>query len=121
MQDGFSLDALIDALAERVAEKVVARLARDASDKLAGTRPQMVSGQRCQPSVGMFTEREAAERLGVSRQLLRKWRRDGTGPQFVKLNKCVRYPIEEIERFVRVRRSISISRPKSGVAPEVVQ
>src|ERR1700690_4251660 len=105
MQGGFSLEVLLDDLAERVAEKLHARLVRDATRKPTGPLLLAEAGQPGAPPTRMLKEREAAEKLGVSPQLLRKWRRDGAGPQFVKLNKCVRYQIGEIGRFVRLRRS----------------
>jgi helix-turn-helix protein len=48
----------------------------------------------------MLSERQAANILAVSIAALRKWRREGRGPQFTRLERCVRYDIRAIERFL---------------------
>lgn len=48
----------------------------------------------------MLSEREAAGILAVSVAALRRWRREGRGPQFTRLERCVRYPLRAIENFV---------------------
>ena len=53
----------------------------------------------------LLNEHEAATFLRVSVQLLRKWRGSGIGPQYIKLSKCVRYELCELERFVASKRS----------------
>lgn len=53
----------------------------------------------------LMNEREAAKALQVSVQLLRKWRANGAGPKYIKLGKCVRYAISDIEEFIAMRRS----------------
>lgn len=42
-------------------------------------------------SVRMMNEKQAARMLGVSIAALRRWRREGRGPRFARLEKCVRY------------------------------
>jgi hypothetical protein len=49
---------------------------------------------RCLP------EKPAATVLGVSVALLRKWRRTGGGPLYVRLGKLVRYRLSDLQRFV---------------------
>lgn len=44
---------------------------------------------------------ELANRWDMSGRTLEGWRLQGTGPGYVKLGNCVRYPIEEVERFER--------------------
>jgi predicted DNA-binding transcriptional regulator AlpA len=45
-------------------------------------------------------ERQAARLLGVTTAGLRKWRREGRPPRFVRIGKCVRYPLSEIRALV---------------------
>jgi predicted DNA-binding transcriptional regulator AlpA len=44
-----------------------------------------------------LTESETARRLGVSISGLRKWRRNGSGPRFVRLGRLVRYLATDIQ------------------------
>jgi hypothetical protein len=53
----------------------------------------------------LMNEREAAKTLRVSVQLLRKWRSSGDGPNHIKLGKCVRYAVRDIEEFIAKQRS----------------
>jgi len=46
-------------------------------------------------------EGETARLLSVSRALLRKWRRTGDGPRWLKIGRCVRYPLAALKEFVR--------------------
>jgi len=52
-----------------------------------------------------LTTRELADRIGVSPELVKIWRKRGTGPRWMKLgdaqNSPVRYPIAEVERWER--------------------
>jgi excisionase family DNA binding protein len=61
------------------------------------------------------TERDAAERLGVSVRTLQKWRLQGDGPRFVKLGHAVRYDGQDLEAYIESsrRRSTSESPPES--------
>jgi excisionase family DNA binding protein len=56
-----------------------------------------------------MTEREAAERLGLSVRTLQKWRLLGSGPEFLKLGHAVRYDPEDLERYVESARRRSTS------------
>ena len=47
----------------------------------------------------LLTEKEASAMLSVSVHTLRTWRRLGSGPKYVKLNKLVRYPLKDLEEF----------------------
>jgi hypothetical protein len=53
----------------------------------ASTHPQMIN------------EKQAARVLSVSVAALRRWRREGRGPEFAHLETCVRYPLRSIEKF----------------------
>jgi Helix-turn-helix domain len=48
----------------------------------------------------MLSEKQAAEILCVSVAALRRWRRERRGPQFARLERCVRYDLRSLERFV---------------------
>jgi excisionase family DNA binding protein len=49
-----------------------------------------------------LTEREVAERLGLSVATLRAWRHRGKGPRFLRLGRSVRYLPADVDDFVRV-------------------
>lgn len=50
---------------------------------------------------GVFlTEPEVADRLRVSLACLRRWRLERRGPRFVKVGSLVRYPAEELDRWI---------------------
>lgn len=53
----------------------------------------------------LLTEKEIAKILKVSVQLLRKMRANGTGPEHIKVGKCVRYPSDDVERYISSLRS----------------
>jgi hypothetical protein len=48
----------------------------------------------------MLSEKQAADILCVSVAALRRWRRERRGPEFARLERCVRYDIRSLERFV---------------------
>ena len=50
-------------------------------------------------------EKQAAEYLGLSVSLLRKWRvnREG-GPVYIKIGRAVRYSTEDLDGFLQARR-----------------
>lgn len=53
----------------------------------------------------LLTASQAAERLGVTAELLERWRGTGAGPAFIKLSgKYVRYQQEDLEAFVEASR-----------------
>lgn len=45
-------------------------------------------------------ERSAAALLGVSVALLRKWRRTGAGPAYLRIGKLVRYRLSALRSFM---------------------
>jgi hypothetical protein len=57
----------------------------------------------------LVTEQRAAALLQVSVKCLQSWRSRGGGPPFVKLGRCVRYGVSDLEAFVQsaVRTSTS--------------
>ena len=48
----------------------------------------------------LLTELEVAERLRVSLACLRRWRLERRGPRFLKVGSLVRYPREELDRWI---------------------
>ena len=48
-----------------------------------------------------LTEREVAERLGLSVATLRAWRHRSKGPRFLRLGRSVRYLPSDVDEFVR--------------------
>jgi hypothetical protein len=48
----------------------------------------------------MLGEKQAARMLAVSVAALRRWRREGRGPQFTRVERCIRYDPRAIERFL---------------------
>ena len=48
----------------------------------------------------MLTEVECAERLGVSKGLLRKWRGANAGPAYCRLGRLIRYPADAVDAFI---------------------
>ena len=59
-----------------------------------------------------LTEREVAERLGLSVATLRAWRHRGKGPRFLRLGRSVRYLPSDVDDFVRA--SAVDRRPESS-------
>jgi len=48
----------------------------------------------------LVTERAAAGMMAVSVAALRRWRRERRGPNFVRCERCIRYDVRAIERFL---------------------
>jgi predicted site-specific integrase-resolvase len=51
----------------------------------------------------LLNEEDAAEWLGFSTRTLQLWRLNGRGPAFVKINRNVRYRLEDLELFAADR------------------
>jgi len=70
----------------------------------------------------MVSEKQAARILAVSIAALRRWRREGRGPQFTRLERCVRYDVRALEHFVakhssadeRAAESRAAAKPEQG-------
>ena len=53
----------------------------------------------------LLTEAKAAETLGVSVNGMRKWRREGSGPQFTRLgDRLIRYCEEDLQSWLDKRK-----------------
>jgi predicted DNA-binding transcriptional regulator AlpA len=70
------------------------------SSYITAATPYRLSPMSIAPAV--LNERETAIYLHVSVGLLRKWRRQGRGPKFVKLEgKLVRYLIKDLNEWLK--------------------
>jgi predicted site-specific integrase-resolvase len=61
----------------------------------------------------LITEAEAAGILRVSLTSLRRWRRQGVGPVYRKIQRAVRYRPEDLVEFLAAARRTSTSGPAS--------
>ncbi len=48
----------------------------------------------------LLKEAEVAERYNLSVKALQRWRGEGIGPAFIKLNNSVRYDPADVENFI---------------------
>jgi hypothetical protein len=48
----------------------------------------------------VLRESAAARTLGVSKAALRRWRREGRGPTFVRLERAIGYRLSDLETFL---------------------
>lgn len=48
----------------------------------------------------LLDEKQAAKLLSVSIAALRRWRAESRGPEFTRLERCVRYPVRSLERYL---------------------
>ena len=51
----------------------------------------------------LVNEHEAAQVLAVSVAALRRWRVEGRGPAFVKIERAVRYRLSDVESYLLSR------------------
>lgn len=58
-----------------------------------------------------LSESELARRANVSIAALRKWRREGTGPRFLKLGRLVRYLAQDVDRWLEAHAVVSGRQP----------
>lgn len=67
---------------------------------------------------GALNDIELANRLGVSRKTLQKWRSLGIGPTYLKLGAKVVYRVEDIEAYVQrsLRKSPGLHDVTGGAA-----
>ena len=56
--------------------------------------------RRSSATADMLDERGAAERLGLSVGLMRKWRLEKSGPQYLKFGGAVRYDLRALDEFI---------------------
>jgi predicted site-specific integrase-resolvase len=46
-----------------------------------------------------LTDEQLAERWQCSRKTIQRWRSEGVGPKFLKINNRVRYKLTDVETF----------------------
>ena len=64
-------------------------------------------------TTSLLNETQAAERLGLKPETLRRWRWSGDGPAFLKIGGAVRYEPSAIEGFIdRARQATSANEPR---------
>jgi len=51
-------------------------------------------------SARAVSESELARRADVSIAVLRKWRREGRGPRFLKLGRLIRYLVRDVDAWL---------------------
>jgi hypothetical protein len=51
-------------------------------------------------SLEALTERQTAQMLNCSAAALRKWRREGQGPRWVRCGRLIRYPADWLREFL---------------------
>jgi hypothetical protein len=83
------IGGLVDDIAARVAERVLAELRRDRQSQSQPT-----------PQPPYHDQAELAARLRVSPRTLEKWRRRGTGPAFRKVGARALYPTDAVTRWL---------------------
>ena len=54
-----------------------------------------------------LTETEVAEMLRCTKAALRKWRREGRGPRFIRVGRLIRYRLADVEEFLESNASSS--------------
>ena len=57
----------------------------------------------------LIDEEALAERIGIAPRTLQKWRYEGGGPPYFKLNSAVRYRLSEVLEWLEDRRRTSTS------------
>jgi predicted site-specific integrase-resolvase len=65
-------------------------------------------------NIELMREAQAARLLGLSVRTLQKWRWNGKGPEFLRLNGAVRYNHADLIRFISSARRSSTSDPGAG-------
>lgn len=51
----------------------------------------------------LLRTRDVAELLGIAEQTLALWRGQGRGPPFVRIESAIRYPEDQLQRYLQVR------------------
>ena len=64
----------------------------------------------------MLSEKQAARVLAVSIAALRRWRREGRGPEFTRLERCIRYNVKSIESWLAEHSSGNKVIPNSNLS-----
>ena len=68
----------------------------------------------------LLDEKQAAALLRVTTKAVQGWRYKGNGPRFVKVNRLVRYRLEDLQAFVLAALRTSTSDPGPPAPPSPV-
>lgn len=49
----------------------------------------------------VLREWEAARQMGISTASLRRWRREGRGPKYIRMERCVGYLASDLEAYLK--------------------
>lgn len=60
-----------------------------------------IKKQEVKPMAAYMNEKQAAERYNVAIQTLRNWRSVRKGPPYIKLERLVRYSVDETDQYFR--------------------
>ena len=60
----------------------------------------MVINNQLRMHKAYLTEAEAAEYLELNQGTLANWRMKGVGPAYSRLGRCVRYTVDNLDRYV---------------------
>jgi len=86
----------------------------------ASEKKASVDGQALAPEARCLTERQTAQVLGCSTALLRKWRRIGKGPSFVRLvQRLVRYRLADLEGWLNSQEKLTTNQKRLGKGEHV--
>jgi predicted DNA-binding transcriptional regulator AlpA len=71
-----------------------------------------------QPERFVHSARTTSKLLDVSEDLLRRWRKTGEGPDYVRLGvRRIGYHPDDIERWLAARRVAHVPRPRKSAEP----
>lgn len=82
-----------------------------ANDETGALRTGLSPGAPTAPLTTLFTEQDTAALFKVTKKGLQGWRYRGGGPPFVKVGRCVRYRLEDLQAFVLAALRTSTSDP----------
>jgi hypothetical protein len=85
-------DALLETLADLVAERVAKRLSVDALGRKTETTEVLPD---------FYSETDLSKRCGISRRTLQGWRHRGGGPRWIKIGRKVLYPRTDTDLFLQ--------------------
>jgi predicted DNA-binding transcriptional regulator AlpA len=59
----------------------------------------MISDDNC-----VLREAPASRLLGVSKSALRRWRREGRGPKYIRMERCIGYLLSDLREYLSQHR-----------------
>ena len=77
----------------------------------------MTSGNTTGYFTQLLTETDASKKLAVSIGALRRWRREGRGPAFTRLERCIRYDVRILEVWLTEHSSAPKQSPARDTQP----